>query len=219
MRFFLPDLKRALGERSFWAALIAALVCGLGPWFAAPARMSAAARWLAGHDGLLPWVCPLLAALPYSLTALRERESGMDRNIRLALMRPGYRFPRLAVVWVTGAAVLTAPVLALSLLTGYFPPELLLAPLSGAAWAGLSCGLAWFNRRAYIPLLGPWVVSMLLTYAAPHLDAPWLWPPLWWSPAIQPGWGSFGLSAGVLLALILLSAGLTALYREEETGC
>jgi len=216
MRFFKADLRRAVREPGFLLALALALACGLGPYFAAPGRMAAADRWLSGHDGLLPWVYPVLAALPYSLTSLRERESGMDKNIRLALGAGSYRMPRLAVVMFTGAAVVTAPVLLLSLLTGHFPRELVLAPLCGAAFSGLSAALAAFNRRGYIPLLGPWVVCMLLTYAAPYLDSPALWPPLWWSPAIQPGWGSFTLACGVPAGMIALAVLITALTREED---
>lgn len=219
MRFFKADLRRACTEPVFRLCLVLALGCALGPWLAASSRLTASGRWLAGHDGLLPFVYPLLAAAPYGIMSLRERQSGMERSIRLALGRKSYRFPRLAVVWCTGAAALTAPALLLSLLTLHFPRELIQAPLCGAAFAGLTHGLGLWNRRAYIPLLGPWVLCLLLTYAAPYLDAPALWPPLWWSPALQPGWGSLSGSAAAMAALMLLSLILTALYREEDGPC
>lgn len=219
MRFFLADLGRAWRERSTLLCLALALVGVLAPLAGLPARMTGADRWLAAHDRLLPFVYPLLSAGGYSLMFLRERESGMGKNIRLALGARRYRFARLAVVWTTGAGVLTLPVLALCLLCRHFPRELWLAPLCGAAFAGLSHGLGCLNRRGYIPLLAPWVLCLLLTYAAPYLDAPALWPPLWWSTAIQPGWGSLSLSVGVCAGLMALSAALTALGREEDAPC
>lgn len=225
MKFFRTDLKRIFTEPSFWLSVFLGAVLlfgGLGYVYVSGdgSNLYSRAQALA-----LPFAAPLLAAMPYSVMIMTEREtkfgalmilkqSGTDRR---------YRLKRFFTVGISGAAALIIPHLALfavCLVLGGSPnisefSELVLPVTFGFGWAAFSYGLTFVNRQRYVPLVMPQVLYLLCIYAFPHLKLERFYPPLDISPSVS---GTVMSADRFVLPAVLAASGLvlTAFGKEAD---
>lgn len=144
----------------------------------------------------LPFAAPLLAAMPYSVMIMQERETLYNILMTVKLRKSGYCMLRLITCGVSGAAALFIPHAALfavcAFLDGIPPANVCIGGLAlpltfGFAYSAFSYGLTFVNRQRYVPLVMPQVVYMLCIYAFPHLKLERFYPPLDISPSIYGG--------------------------------
>ena len=225
MNFFRTDMKRIFTEPSFWLSVFFGAVLlfgGLGYCLASgdTSRLYDRAQGLA-----LPFVAPLLAAMPYSVMIMTEKETkfGTLMTVKLKSSRVGYRFGRFFTVGLSGAAALIVPHIGLFAgcwIYGETPDasafaELILPITFGFGWAALSYGLTFLNRQRYVPLVMPQVLYLLCIYAFPYLKLERFYPPL----DIAPSVSGVGITADrFVLPAVLAVSGLvlTALGKEAD---
>ena len=143
----------------------------------------------------MPFAAPLLAAMPYSVMIMRERETRYGILMTVKLRRSGYQLQRLLTCGLSGAAALFIPQLALfavcmALEGGSVSEkagELVLPLTFGFGYGTFSYGLTFANRQRYVPLVMPQVLYMLCIYAFPYLHLEKYYPPLDISPSIFGG--------------------------------
>lgn len=225
MKFFRTDLRRIFTEPSFWISVFLGAVLlfgGLGFVYVSGdgSHLYSRAQALA-----LPFAAPLLAAMPYSVMIMTEREtkfgalmilkqSGTDRR---------YRFKRFFTVGLSGAAALSIPHMALfvvCLALGGAPDasefaQLVLPITFGFGWAAFSYGLTFVNRQRYVPLVMPQVLYLLCIYAFPYLKLERFYPPLDIAPSVS---GTVISADRFVLPAVLAASGLvlTAFGKEAD---
>lgn len=217
MRFFRTDLKRIFTEPAFFLSVFLGgllLFGAMGYLLYSGGRDNLYAR---AQALALPFAAPLLAAMPYSVMIMRERDTLYSVLMTVKLRREGYRLPRLLTSGISGAAALFIPQLALFLVCAFlggipdFPSCLagLVLPITfGFGYAAFSYGLTFVNRQRYVPLVMPQVLYMLCIYAFPHIKLEQFYPPLDISPSIYGGVMSFDrfiLPALLTAAAVLLT--------------
>lgn len=225
MKFFRTDLRRIFTEPSFWLSVFLGAILlfgGLGYCLSSgdSSNFYSRAQALA-----LPFAAPLLAAMPYSVMIMTEREtkfgalmilkqSGTDRR---------YRLKRFFTVGISGAAALIIPHLALfavCLVLGGTPnisgfSELVLPVTFGFGWAAFSYGLTFVNRQRYVPLVMPQMLYLLCIYAFPYLKLERFYPPLDIAPSVS---GTVMSADRFVLPAVLAASGLvlTAFGKEAD---
>lgn len=226
MKFFKTDIKRIFTEPSFWiSAFLGAVLLfgGLGYCLASGdvPDLYSKAQALA-----LPFAAPLLAAMPYSVMIMTEREtkfgalmilkqSGMRKQCRQ------YRIKRFFTAGLSGAAALFIPhaaMFAVCAALGGLPDagaaiQLVLPVTFGFGWAALSYGLTFVNRQRYVPLVMPQVLYLLCIYAFPYLKLERFYPPLDIAPSI---YGGTVTSDRFILPAALAAAGLLLTVFGKE---
>jgi len=232
MNFFKTDIKRIFTEPSFWLSIALGLLLlfgGLGYCLSAGDTAGDFNGLYGRAQALaLPFAAPLLAAMPYAVMIMTERETKF--GALMILKQSGthkqrkqsrhYRIKRFFTVGLSGAAALFIPhaaMFAVCAVLGDNPNILLLSlPVSfGFGWAALSYGLTFVNRQRYVPLVMPQVLYLLAIYAFPYLKLDRFYPPLDISPALN---GSTLTSDRFALPAVLAAAGLllTAFGKEAD---
>lgn len=196
MRFIKTDLKRiftepafllslALGTLLLFGAMAYLLLTGTGE------KLYTAAQALA-----FPFVTPLLAAIPYSVMIMQEKETLYVTLMTIKLRKSGYELQRFFTAGVSGAAALFIPQFALFLVCtvlggvsdlGNSAAELVLPISFGFGYAVFSYGLTSVNKQRYVPLVMPQVLYMLCIYAFPYIGLERFYPPLDIAPSINGG--------------------------------
>lgn len=235
MNFFKADIKRIFTEQSFWLSIVLGallLFGGLGYCLSAEDFTEDANGLYSRAQALaLPFAAPLLAAMPYSVMIMTEREtkfgalmilkqSGTHKQRKQSKQSRHYRIKRFFTVGLSGAAALFIPhaaMFAVCAVLGNMPDIRLLAlPVTfGFGWAALSYGLTFVNRQRYVPLVMPQVLYLLAIYAFPYLKLDRFYPPLDISPALN---GSIITTDRFVLPAVLALAGLflTAFGKEAD---
>lgn len=196
MKFIRTDLKRIFTEPAFFLSVLLCSVLLFGSMAYLLTGGNTDNIFLRSQALALPFAAPLLAAMPYSVMIMRERETLYNILMTVKLRKPGYCMPRLLTCGVSGAAALFIPHAALFAACTFFDgiPSAsvciggLVLPLTfGFAYAAFSYGLTFVNRQRYVPLVMPQVLYMLCIYAFPHLKLERFYPPLDISPSIYGG--------------------------------
>lgn len=196
MRFIKTDLKRiftepafflsiALGALLLFGAMVYLLLIGAGE------KLYTSSQALA-----LPFAAPLLAAMPYSVMIMQERETMYSTLMTVKLRKNGYEIHRFFTVGFSGAAALFIPQFALFFVCaalggvsdfGKSAAELMLPVAFGFGYAVFSYGLTFVNKQRYVPLVMPQVLYMLCIYAFPYVGLERFYPPLDIAPSINGG--------------------------------
>ena len=196
MRFIKTDLKRIFTEPAFYlsVALGALLLFGAMAY-----RLFAGAGeklYTLSQALALPFVAPLLAAMPYSAMIMQERETLYVTLMTIKLRKSGYELQRFFTAGISGAAALFIPQLALFVVCavlggisdfGNSLAELILPITFGFGYAAFSYGLTFVNKQRYVPLVMPQVLYMLCIYAFPYIGLERFYPPLDIAPSINGG--------------------------------
>lgn len=225
MKFFRTDLRRIFTEPSFWLSVFLGAVLLFGGLVYCFASGDGSNLYSRAQALALPFAAPLLAAMPYSVMIMTEREtkfgalmilkqSGTDRR---------YRFKRFFSVGLSGAAALFIPhaaLFAVCLALGGIPDasesaQLILPITFGFGWAAFSYGLTFVNRQRYVPLVMPQVLYLLCIYAFPYLKLERFYPPLDIAPSVS---GTVMSADRFVLPTILAVSGLvlTAFGKEAD---
>ncbi len=195
MRFFSVDLKRIFTEPAFYISIFLNLILLFGAFAYISVNGGNADVYTSAQALALPFAAPVLAAMPYSVMIMQERETRFTTLMTVKL-RSDYKLTRLVTCGISGAAALLIPQLilfAVCLFTGgvsrvgYSPAGLLLPVSFGFGYAAISYGLTFVNRHRYVPLVMPQVLYLLCIYAFPHLGLERFYPPLDISPSIYGG--------------------------------
>ena len=118
----------------------------------------------------LPFAAPVLAAMPYSVMIMQEKETRFGTLMTIKLRRNGYQLSRLLTSGISGAAALFIPQLALFLVClckGGVPDfdfslKCLVLPITfGFGYAAISYGLNFVNSQRYVPIVMPQVLYLL----------------------------------------------------------
>ncbi len=224
MRFIVTDLKRIFTEPTFYISMaLNLLLLALGIAFAS-VRGETDRLFLFSQSFALPFVAPLLAAMPYSVMIMQEKETRYGSLMNIKLCAGGYELKRLLTCGISGAAALFIPQLLLFIVcifTGgisdffYDIRVLLLSLAFGFSYAVISYGLTFVNRHNYVPLVMPQVLYMLCIYAFPIIKLEKFYPPLDLSPTIYGG--EITAERFVIpLCLIVLGLALTLLGKAGK---
>lgn len=225
MKFFRTDLRRIFTEPSFWLSIFLSTVLlfgGLGYVYVSGdgSNLYSRAQALA-----LPFAAPLLAAMPYSVMIMTERETkfGALMILKQSGLHRRYRLKRFFTVGLSGAAALFIPhaaLFAVCLALGGIPDasefaQLILPVTFGFGWAAFSYGLTFVNRQRYVPLVMPQVLYLLCIYAFPYLKLERFYPPLDIAPSVS---GTVMSADRFVLPAILAVSGLilTAFGKESD---
>ncbi len=196
MRFIATDLKRIFSEPAFYISLALNFMLLMGGMFFAAAKGESSRLFLCSQSFALPFVAPLLAAMPYSVMIMQEKETRYSTLMSIKSGSSGYEFRRFITCGISGAAALFIPQLLLFCICifaggisdfSYDLKVLLLSITFGFSYAVISYGLTFVNRHNYVPLVMPQVLYMLCIYAFPILKLEKYYPPLDIAPAIYGG--------------------------------
>ena len=196
MRFILTDLKRIFTEPAFLISIIIGLLLYFGAFAFLLMNGGTDRLYLSAQSMLLPFVAPLLAAMPYSVMIMQEKETRYSALMTIKLRKRGYQLKRLLTCGISGAAALFIPQLMLFAACAFAGgiedplPEVatLILPVTfGFGYAAVSYGLTFVNTQRYVPLVMPQVLYLLCIYAFPHLKLEAFYPPLDISPSIYGG--------------------------------
>lgn len=193
MRFVLTDLKRVFTEPAFYISIVLGLLLLFGGMACVMSDCDADRLFLYSQSFALPFAAPVLAAMPYSVMIMQEKETRYGTLMSIKLRAGGYQLKRFLTCGISGAAALFIPQLILFItcifMDGISEPvydiSVLLLSLSfGFSYAVISYGLTFVNRQRYVPLVMPQVIYLLCIYAFPLLKLESFYPPLDISPAI-----------------------------------
>ena len=225
MNFFRTDLRRIFTEPSFWLSVFFGAVLLFGGFGYCLASGDVSRLYDRAQGLALPFVAPLLAAMPYSVMIMTEKETkfGTLMTVKLKSSRVGYRFGRFVTVGLSGAAALVVPHIGLFAGCWFYGgapdasafAELVLPITFGFGWAALSYGLTFVNRQRYVPLVMPQVLYLLCIYAFPYLKLERFYPPLDIAPSVS---GAVVSADRFVLPAVLAVSGLvlTALGKEAD---
>lgn len=217
MKFVKTDLKRIFTEPAFLLSLLLGTALLFGAMAYLLAGGSTDSLYASSQALAMPFTAPLLAAMPYSVMIMLERETLYSTLMTVKLRREGYELQRFVTCGISGAAALFIPQLALfgvcAALNGIsdFGTEasgLVLPVTFGFGYAAFSYGLTFVNRQRYVPLVMPQVLYMLCIYAFPYLGLERFYPPLDIAPSIYGGTVSaerFAVPAALTAAGFLLT--------------
>ena len=193
MKFICTDLKRIFTEPAFYISVILGLLLLFGAFAYLMVSESTERLFETAQSLALPFAAPLLAAMPYSVMIMQEKETRYNSLMRIKL-GGGYQLKRLLTCGFSGAMALFIPHLLLFIVCtameglGGYPAWRLVIPLSfGFGYAVISYGLTFVNRQRYVPLVMPQVIYLLCIYAFPILKLSRFYPPLDIAPSIYGG--------------------------------
>lgn len=196
MKFISTDLKRILTEPAFYISIILNLLLLFGALIYLILSENTDRLYIAAQSLALPFAAPVLAAMPYSVMIMQEKETRFETLMTIKLRRSGYQLKRLITCGASGAAALFIPQLILFIVCVFidgiesypYAVATLIFPVSfGFGYAAISYGLTFVNRQRYVPLVMPQVLYLLCIYAFPHLKLERFYPPLDISPSIYGG--------------------------------
>ena len=196
MRFIKTDLRRVFTEPAFFISLTLGCILLFGAFAFLLISGQTDRLYVSAQSLALPFVAPILAAMPYSVMIMQEKETRYSSLMTIKLRKGGYELKRLLVCGISGAAALLVPQLLLfavcAIMGGIddmsFALLGLVLPVSfGFGYASISYGLTFVNRQRYVPLVMPQVLYLLCIYAFPHLKLEEYYPPLDISPTIYGG--------------------------------
>ncbi|MDE6764134.1 MAG: hypothetical protein K2J73_10720 [Oscillospiraceae bacterium] len=225
MKFFRTDIKRIFTEPSFWLSVFLGAVLLFGGLGYCLASRDGSHLYSQAQAIALPFAAPLLAAMPYSVMIMTERETkfGALMILKQSGTERRYRFKRFFTAGLSGAAALFIPHLALCavcLVLGETPDasefaQLILPITFGFGWAAFSYGLTFVNRQRYVPLVMPQVLYLLCIYAFPYLKLERFYPPLDIAPSVS---GAVMTADCFVLPAVLAVSGLalTAFGKEAD---
>lgn len=192
MKFFFTDIKRIFTEPAFYISMGLNLILLFGAMF----FIKADDMFISAQSLALPFAAPILAAMPYSVMIMQEKETRFSSLMTIKLRKSGYHFTRLLTCGISGAAALFIPQAILFAVCNFLqsPDDiayeikyLLLSLSFGFGYAAVSYGLTFVNRHRYVPLVMPQIIYLLCIYSFPHLKLERFYPPLDISPAIYGG--------------------------------
>lgn len=223
MKFFRTDMKRIFTEPSFWLSVFLGAVLLFGGFGYCLASGDVSRLYDRAQGLALPFVAPLLAAMPYSVMIMTEKETrfGTLMTVKLKNSRVGYRFGRFVTVGLSGAAALIVPHIGLFAGCWFYGgtpdasvfAELALPITFGFGWAALSYGLTFLNRQRYVPLVMPQVLYLLCIYAFPYLKLERFYPPLDIAPSVS---GAVISADRFVLPAVLAVSGLVLTVFGKE---
>ena len=196
MKFLSTDLKRVFTEPAFYISIALNLILLFGAMVYYVTAGETETLYTSAQALALPFVAPVLAAMPYSVMIMQEKETRFGTLMTIKLRKNGYQLLRLLTSGISGAAALFIPQLALFLVClcigGVpdlaFAAKCLVLPITfGFGYAAISYGLTFVNRQRYVPLVMPQVLYLLCIYAFPHLKLERFYPPLDIAPSIYGG--------------------------------
>lgn len=196
MRFLKTDLKRIFTEPAFYISIFLNMILLFGAFAYFTASGDTENIYIRSQALALPFGAPLLAAMPYSVMIMQERETKFGTLMTIKLRRKGYQLARLLTCGISGAAALLIPQLVLfavcaasgGVLDYAYAVTGLILPVSfGFGYAAVSYGLTFVNRQRYVPLVMPQVLYLLCIYAFPHLKLERFYLPLDIAPSIYGG--------------------------------
>ncbi|MCH5350272.1 MAG: hypothetical protein J1E40_13170 [Oscillospiraceae bacterium] len=227
MRFIKTDLKRIFTEPAFFLSLFLGTLLLFGAMGYLLASGETDGLYARAQALALPFAAPLLAAMPYSVMIMRERETRYGILMTVKLRRSGYQLYRLITCGLSGAAALLIP--HIILFAACAVPEgasvlenvvgLVLPITFGFGYGAFSYGLTFANRQRYVPLVMPQVLYMLCIYAFPHIHLEKFYPPLDISPSIYGGEitaDRFVIPAALTAAALILTFFGTVKARVSE---
>lgn len=223
MKFFKTDIKRIFTEPSFWLSVFLGAVLLFGGLGYCLASGDVSDLYSKAQALALPFAAPLLAAMPYSVMIMTERETkfGALMILKQSGAHRRYRIKRFFTAGLSGAAALFIPhaaMFAVCAALGGLPDadaaiQLVLPVTFGFGWSALSYGLTFVNRQRYVPLVMPQVLYLLCIYAFPYLKLERFYPPLDIAPSIYGGAMS---PDRFVLPAVLASAGLLLTVFGKE---
>ncbi len=225
MNFIKTDMKRIFTEPTFLLSIFLGLLLYFGAFAYLLPTAAREELYTRSQALIFPFAAPILAAMPYSVMIMRERETRFAAMITVKLRRSGYRFKRFLTCGISGAAALLIPQLALFAVCAAMggisdfasaAAGLVLPITFGFGWTAAAYGLTFANRQSYVPLVMPQTLYLLCVYAFPHLRLERFYPPLDISPAIYDG--SVSADRFALPALLTAMGFLLTLFGKEE-GC
>ena len=196
MRFIKTDLKRIFTEPAFFLSIALGTLILFGAMVYLLGAEAGEKLYTLSQAFALPFVAPLLAAMPYSVMIMQERETLYVTLMMIKLRKSGYELQRFFTAGISGAAALFIPQLALfcvcAVLGGVSNfsnslAELILPITFGFGYAVFSYGLTFVNKQRYVPLVMPQVLYMLCIYAFPYISLERFYPPLDIAPSINGG--------------------------------
>ena len=196
MRFIKTDLNRIFSEPSFYISIAVNFLLLMGGMAFALINGETDRLYLYAQSLALPFVAPLLAAMPYCVMIMQEKETRYSTLMSVKLGTAGYELRRFLTCGISGAAALFLPQLILFVICifmggisdlSYDFMVLLLSLTFGFSYAVISYGLTFVNRHNYVPQVMPQVLYLLCIYAFPILKLEKYYPPLDIAPTIYGG--------------------------------
>lgn len=193
MRFIVTDLKRIFTEPAFYISVVLDLFLLFGGMLSVMGTCDSEMLYLSSQSLALPFVAPVLAAMPYAVMIMQEKETRYDTLMKIKLRAGGYELRRMLTCGISGAAALFIPQLILFVVCFFmdgikeFPYDfsvLMMSLTFGFSYAVISYGLTFVNRQRYVPLVMPQVIYLLCIYAFPLLKLERFYPPLDISPTV-----------------------------------
>lgn len=227
MRFIRADFKRGCTEPRFFLALLLGIGCALisGAVIAQGDLVDGYAFFTKSHSLALPFIVPLLCALPYSNMVMLEGATKFDSFMSLRLSHRLWLFRRFLVNGAVSGLTALVPGVALLLTSLHMDSSaftvdvyqvLLLNFAFGFAFGSLSYGLCFVNTASYIPLVAPQVIYLFFIYSFPILGLSQYYPPLAYAPWILPSVASIPHIALFLLAVTAVSLLLTCVGAVKK---
>lgn len=229
MKWWITDLKRGLMERTFILALTLGCMCmsaALAVYIVSHKEYTATEAFRGSHALIVPFIAPLLCALPYANMNMLEADCGYRKFLILRNKGRDYIVKRWCVnSFIGGITLLIPSILLLLVCRGFGTYEevggiLAVVGLNfffGVAYSSLAYSLTFVNKKRYIPLLAPQVLYLLFIYAFPYLKLEKFFPPLTFSPWIMPDLMNLGLivvELGTILGISALLIVWGALFRK-----
>lgn len=198
MRWLITDFKRGMTEPTFIGSIVISvivLIVSLAYYLLTQETYEASQAFIVSQSLILPFIAPLLAALPFSNMSMLEADSGYKKLLLSKQNKRSYDHKRWLINGIIGGLAILIPLMMLLMACRVFSPYtdlqqiqgvLLLDFVFGFSYASIAYGLTFVNTRRYIPLVAPQVVYLLLIYAMPYLKLEAYYPPLSFSPWILP---------------------------------
>lgn len=221
MKFVSTDLKRVFTEPAFFISIMLNLILLFGALAYYLTAGETDILYTSAHALAMPFVAPVLAAMPYSVMIMQEKETRFGTLMTIKLRKSGYQLLRLLTSGISGAAALFIPQLILFLvclcIDGVpdveFALSCLVLPITfGFGYAAISYGLTFVNRQRYVPLVMPQVLYLLCIYAFPHLKLERFYPPLDIAPSIYGG--EVTLQRFAVPVILIVTAFLLTVYGK-----
>lgn len=221
MKFLSTDLKRVITEPAFFISIAfnAILLFGAMVYYLTAGETET--LYTSAQALALPFAAPVLAAMPYSVMIMQEKETRFGTLMTIKLRKSGYQLARLLTSGISGALALFIPQLALFVVClciegvpdFVFAAKCLVLPITfGFGYAAISYGLTFVNHHRYVPLVMPQVLYLLCIYAFPHLKLERFYPPLDIAPSIYGG--EITLQRFAVPLILTVSAILLTLYGK-----
>lgn len=198
MRWWLTDLKRGLMERTFILALTIGcigMLSALAIYIISHETCTATEAFKGSHALIVPFIAPLLCALPYANMNMLEADCGYRKFLILRNKGKDYIVKRWWVNSFLGGITLFIPSALLMLVCrsfGIYEEVKVIFEVVGlnfffgVAYSSLAYSLTFVNKKRYIPLLAPQILYLLFIYAFPYLNLEKFYPPLSFSPWLMP---------------------------------